>query len=63
MYESRIYPVELDSYWDPKERQVLNSLRDERAEAICGPATWEAMRYFCRSYEQWIGNCIRARIQ
>ncbi|MCK4232243.1 hypothetical protein KAX21_04770, partial [candidate division WOR-3 bacterium] len=67
-YYRRLYSQDPQSWerhseWDDKERMAIRQLREEKREAICGPATWEAMRYFCRSYEQWIGNCIRARIQ
>jgi len=41
--------------WDAKETQALEQLREERREAICGPATWEAMRFFCpEPYQKWV---------
>lgn len=42
-------------YWLPKETDVLYQLMEEREEAICGPATWEAMRFFCpEAYQKWV---------
>ncbi len=36
-----------DELWTPREKKVLAGLSEEKGEAICGPATWEAMRFFC----------------
>lgn len=59
-YYRRIYSQdpkswENHSYWDPREAQALKQIKEEKGEAICGPATWEAMRFFCpKHYMLWI---------
>lgn len=43
-----------DELWAQKEKALLAEMKEEKHEAICGPATWEAIRFFCPDlYKKW----------